>query len=336
MSLVRKKIPAPTYEQMCDALIAAQDSCIKYGLTSLTEAGINKSQILLIDSLQKIGDLKIRINVMMSPYEQNFDFYENEFVETELLKISSVKLFADGALGSRGACLIENYSDEKDNKGFIIDEIDFYREVCHYAFENDLQVCTHCIGDSANRLMLDIYSEFLGGENDRRWRIEHAQVVNPEDISKFGDYSIIPSIQSTHATSDMYWAETRLGSDRINHSYQTRQLLEQNSWLANGTDFPIERIPPMETFYAAVFRQDKDFFPDGGFLPSQTLSREEALLSITYWPAKASFDEKRKGKIEVGMFADFVVLDKNIIECSKEELLNTKILEVWIGGVKIK
>lgn len=336
MSLVRRKIPSPTYEQITDALLMAQDSCLKYGLTSLTDAGLGENQIILIDSLQKSGDLKIRINVMMSPSEENFKYFETEFKETEKLKITAVKLFADGALGSRGACLLSDYSDDSGNKGFIIDDIEYYKEICQYAYDHNLQVCTHCIGDSANRLMLDIYSGFLKGENDRRWRIEHAQVVNKDDMHKFKDFSIIPSIQSTHATSDMYWAENRLGSERINDAYQTKRLLEQNGWLTNGTDFPIERIPPLETFYAAVSRQDKDLYPDDGFLSSQKLTRQEAIMSITYWPAKASFKEDVKGKIEVGMNADFVILDKNIIECSPDEILQTQILEVWIGGAKVK
>ncbi len=336
MSLVRSKIPAPTYEQITDALLMAQDSCLKYGLTSLTDAGLDKEEIILIDSLQKSGDLKIRINVMISSSEENFKYFETEFQETEKLKITAIKLYADGALGSRGACLLSDYTDDSGNKGFVINNIEYYNEVCKYAYDHNLQVCTHCIGDSANRLMLDIYSSFLKGENDRRWRIEHAQVVNTTDMHKFKDFSIIPSIQSTHATSDMYWAESRLGINRMNDAYQTKTLLNQNGWLANGTDFPIERIPPLETFYAAVFRQDKDLYPESGFLSSQKLSRQEAMMSITFWPAKASFNENMKGKIEIGMYADFVVLNKNIMECSQKEVLKTKILGVWINGERIK
>ncbi len=336
MSIIRSLIPKPNQQQIIDALLIAQDSCFKYGLTSLTDAGLDKNQIVLIDSLQKTGDLKIRINVMISASKENFEYFENEFEETERLKISSIKLFSDGALGSRGACLIENYSDDPQNKGFIINDIKYYKEVCRYAYNHNLQVCTHCIGDSANRLILDIYSEFLKGENDRRWRIEHAQVVNENDIDKFGKYSIIPSIQSTHATSDMYWAEERLGSVRINDAYQTRRLLYQNGWLPNGTDFPVEDISPIETFYAAIFRQDKKYYPEGGFLNSQCFTRQEALKSITFWPAMASFDENVKGKIKEGMFADFVILDKDIMTCKKEEILDAKVLEVWIGGEKVK
>ena len=314
----------------------AQDSCFKYGLTSLTDAGLDKNQILLLDSLHKSGDLKLRINVMLTASEENFEFFENEFENSDLLKISAIKLYADGALGSRGACLLEKYLDAPLRYGFIIDNLDYYKEICQYAYEHNLQVCTHCIGDSANRLMLNIYSELLKGKNDRRWRIEHAQVVNSLDIDKFGLFSIIPSIQSTHATSDMYWAGSRLGEERINDSYQTKRLLEQNGWLANGTDFPIEGISPIRTFYAAIFRQDENNFPEGGFLNSQCLTRKEAMLSITYWPAKASFNEKEKGEINVGMFADFVVLDRNILKCSQEDILKTKISEVWIGGEKVK
>jgi len=332
---VRIYLPDLTFKQVEDAIMMTQDSSLKYGLTSLTDAGLDKKQIMFLDSLQKAGDLKIRINAMLSPSEDNFEYFENEFESTDLIKISSVKLFSDGALGSRGACLLNEYSDVPGRYGFIIEEVDYYKEVCQYAYDHNLQVCTHCIGDSANRLMLDIYYEFLQGENDRRWRIEHAQVVNEKDIDKFGKYSIIPSIQSTHATSDMYWAEARLGSERINHAYQTRRLLDQNGWLPNGTDFPVEDISPIETFYAAIFRQDKKYYPEGGFLNSQCLTRQEALKSITFWPAMASFDEIVKGKIKEGMYADFIILDRDIIKCSKEDVLEAKVLQVWIGGEKV-
>lgn len=335
IELVSVIIPEPGISQMSMALLQAQDTCLKYGVTSLTDAGLGKNEIKLINSLQKAGKLKIRINAMLNPSDDNFDFLKNKFSETELLKVVSVKLYADGALGSRGACLLEEYSDDPGNKGLMVTDYEYLRKICKYAYENNLQVCTHCIGDSANRIMLDIYSEFLQPGNDRRWRIEHAQVVNDDDIGKFSQYSVIPSVQSTHATSDMYWAGIRLGTQRIKDAYRTKELLEQNGWLPNGTDFPVENINPLETFYASVFREDKSGFPDGGFLPDKKLSREQALMSITYWPAKACFDEKVKGKIEPGMYADFVFMDRNILDCKKEDILKSKILSVWINGNQV-
>ncbi len=332
IELVSAIIPEPGIPQMSEALLQAQDTCLKYGITSLTDAGLGKNEIKLINFLQKTGKLKIRINAMLNPSDDNFDFLKNKFSETELLKVVSVKLYADGALGSRGACLLKEYSDDSGNKGLIITDYEDLRKICKYAYENNLQVCTHCIGDSANRVMLDIYSEFLKYGNDRRWRIEHAQVVNDDDIGKFSQYSVIPSVQSTHATSDMDWAGIRLGDQRIKDAYRTKELLEQNGWLPNGTDFPVENINPVETFYASVFREDKSGFPDGGFLPDQKLNREQALMSITYWPAKACFDEKVKGKIEPGMYADFVFMDINILDCKKEDILKSKVLSVWING----
>jgi predicted amidohydrolase YtcJ len=204
--------------------------------------------------------------------------------------------------------------------------------ICQRAFDANFQVATHCIGDGANRMILNIYGKILKGKNDRRWRIEHAQVVNPEDLNLFGKYSVIPSIQATHATSDMFWADKRLGPERIKNSYAYQQLLAQNGWLPNGTDFPVEGINPMLTFYASVFRTNTAGLPDGGFQIENALTREQALLSITLWPAKASFEELNKGSIGVGKSADFVLMNTDIMKCDPGDVLKAKVLKTVLGG----
>ncbi len=220
MGLVNNLIPEPDKETTIKALTQGEQNCFAVGLTSVCDAGLYKKQILLIDSLQNIGEIKMRIYAMLAPNEENINhFVKNGIYKTDYLNVRSIKIFADGALGSRGACLIEPYSDDPENYGLIVEPIKFYHEMCKVAIENNYQINTHAIGDSANRLMLDIYSEYLKEPNDRRWRIEHSQVIHPDDVDKFGKYSIIPSIQSTHCTSDMYWADERLGEKRIKNAY---------------------------------------------------------------------------------------------------------------------
>jgi predicted amidohydrolase YtcJ len=200
----------------------------------------------------------------------------------------------------------------------------------------DFQLCTHAIGDSGNRMALNVYTKHLGGRNDRRWRIEHAQVVNPSDFHLFGESSIVPSVQPTHATSDMYWAEDRVGADRIKSAYAYKQLLDQNGWLPLGTDFPVEDISPIKTFYAAVARMDAKGFPEGGFLKENALSREQALRGITIWAAKASFMEQEVGSIEVGKSADFVILDRDLMKVGEKEVLEAKVSGTYMGGKRVK
>jgi predicted amidohydrolase YtcJ len=194
------------------------------------------------------------------------------------------------------------------------------------------QMCTHAIGDSANRVMLKIYAGVLKGKNDRRWRIEHAQVLSPDDIKYFGEYNIIPSVQPTHATSDMYWAGTRIGKKHLKTAYAYKQLLEQNGGLPLGTDFPVENINPVYTFYAAVERKDLKVFPTGGFQMENALTRKQALMGITIWAAKANFEEKEKGSIEPGKYADFVMLDMDIMKIKGKELPKVKVLKTYING----
>ncbi|NJO89201.1 MAG: amidohydrolase family protein [Chloroflexia bacterium] len=251
------------------------------------------------------------------------------------MNVRSIKLYADGALGSRGACLLHPYSDDPDNLGFLVTSPEQLKEVCKVAFENNYQINTHAIGDSANRLMLKMYGEFLKGENDQRWRIEHAQVVDKNDFSIYKKYSIVPSVQPTHATSDMYWADERLGEERVKYAYAYKTLLEQNGWLAAGSDFPVEDINPLYGFYAAVARMDQDYFPEGGFQMENAITREQALKAMTIWAARSNFEEKEKGSIEVGKFADFVVLEKDIMEVDVKEIPKVKVEETFVGGDRV-
>ena len=329
-------IPRPGRELQARALLAAQENCFRASLTSVTDGGLSREVILLMDTLHKEGTLKMRINAMINPDEANFDrFLTQGIYKTERLQVNTIKLYADGALGSRGALMLESYADDPGNQGLQIAGQEYYDDICRKALEHHYQVATHAIGDSANRLMLQTYGRFLGGKNDRRWRIEHAQVVHPDDFPLFERYAVIPSVQATHATSDMTWAAERLGPERVKGAYAYKQLLSQNGWLPNGTDFPIEKIDPLFTFYAAVFRSDHQGNPAGGFQPENSLSREETLRSITLWAAKASFEEGEKGSLEPGKWADFVVLDTDLMKASPEEILKATILETRIAGEKV-
>lgn len=315
------------------ALLKAQKDCFEVGLTTVTDAGLDKQDILLIKKLQDENKLKMRVYAMMSPTQENFDyFFPKGPMHLPRLTVSSVKLYSDGALGSRGALLVDPYSDDPENYGLQLHANAYYLEMCMKAYEAGFQVNTHAIGDSGNRLMLKTYSKILKGKNDRRWRVEHAQIVQTEDISLFKEFSIIPSVQATHCTSDMYWADERLGIERIKTAYAYKDLMLQNGWIINGTDFPIEDVSPLKTFYAAVIRKDLKGWPENGFQTENALNREDALRSITIWPARGSFDENTKGSIEVGKVADFVMLNADLLYSVEDELLKAEVISTFIGG----
>jgi predicted amidohydrolase YtcJ len=336
IEIVRRVIPEFSIEEKAKALKKAQHDCFAVGLTTVTDAGLDKDEILLIDNLQKTQKLNIRVYAMMSPNKENFDyFFSKDPIHNGRLTVSSVKLYVDGALGSRGALLLEPYSDDPKNMGLLLNPQSYFDSICKMAYDAGFQVNTHAIGDSGNRIMLQSYAKALKGKNDKRWRIEHAQIVNPNDMQLFSDYSIIPSVQATHCTSDMYWADERLGKERIKTAYAYQELLNQNGWLINGTDFPIEDISPLKTYYAAVSRKDLKGWPEGGFQMENALSRKDALRSITIWPAMGSFDEKIKGSIEVGKVADFVILDNDIMLISENEIPTTVIISTYVDGEKV-
>ena len=330
--LAKALIPPMTRDEKVHALLQAQENCLAAGLTSVTDAGLDIETITLIDSLQEAGLLKIHVNAMINPDDETMDhFMRQGIIDKDQLTVRSVKIYADGALGSRGANLMEPYSDDPETSGLILESDEFYRHVCQKAYDAGYQVCCHAIGDGGVHHILDIYAEFLKGENDLRWRIEHSQVVDENDFVKYHDYSIIPSIQTTHCTSDMDWAGERLGPERIQNAYAYQKLLQQNGWVINGTDFPIEDISPIYTFYAAVARKHLDGTPLEGFQMENALSREQALRSITTWVAKGCFIEDRKGSIEVGKDADFVMLDRDIMTVEASEIPETKPVRTFIS-----
>ena len=318
-------VPKMETAQRVQAFMKAQENCMAVGLTSVTDAGQDIATIELIDSLQQAGQLKMHVNAMVNPDDETMDhFMQQGVINKERLTVRSVKIYADGALGSRGAKLLEPYSDDPENTGLMVENDEFYRHVCQKAYDAGYQVCCHAIGDGGVHHILDIYSEYLKGQNDLRWRIEHSQVVDNADFQRYGEYSVIPSIQTTHCTSDMDWADERLG-ERIKNAYAYQQLLQQNGWVVNGTDFPIEDISPIYTFYAAVARKHLDGTPSEGFQMENALTREQALRSITIWVAKGCFLEARKGSIEVGKNADFVMLDRDIMTVEEKEIPEAKV-----------
>lgn len=334
--LVQSKIPYPSLAQFEKWMIAAQEKCFAQGLTTITDCGLSYRAVDIIDTLQKSGKLNMRLYVMLSDDKENYDHYLAKGpYKTDKLFVKGFKVYADGALGSRGACLLQPYSDKPGWNGFLLNTKAHYDSVAQLLSTTDFQMCTHAIGDSANREILNVYNKYLKGKNDKRWRIEHAQIVNENDFDLFASASVIPSVQPTHATSDMYWAPTRLGTERLKNGYAYKQLLQQNGWLPLGTDFPVEDISPFKTFLAAVFRQDATGFPKGGFQMENALSRQEAIRGMTIWAAKADFLENEIGTIEPGKKADFILLDKDLMKINQPDILNTKVLATYSGGKKV-
>ncbi|MDZ4823359.1 MAG: amidohydrolase family protein [Flavobacteriales bacterium] len=328
-------IPEYTVEEDTEALLDAQKNCFEVGLTTVDDAGLLKKEIDLIKQLQQEDKLRMRIYAMLSDEDENFDYYLKNGIDTsDFLSVRAFKFYADGALGSRGACLLSPYEDiiHKKEYGFLLDSIAYFRMRAEQLYDAGFQMCTHAIGDSANRMMLDVYSAVLGGMNDKRWRIEHAQVVHKNDVAMFGASGIIPSIQPTHATSDMPWAWQRLGRNRVKRAYAYSELKDQLGMVALGTDFPVEGISPINTFYAAVVRKNIYGIPEEGFQTENALSRQDALSGITIWAALSNFEEHKKGSLEVGKFADFVMLDKDLMTVSAEEMLSTKVVMTVVGG----
>ncbi len=336
ISLVSTKMPGITENQFTKALQTAEKNCFAVGLTTIDDCGLNYTEVEGIKKLQGNGNLKMRLYVMLSDDKMNFYYLEkNGIIKTDRLNVRSFKVYADGALGSRGACLLKPYSDKPGNSGFLLSNPAHFDSVANRIVQKGFQMCTHAIGDSGNRTILKIYAKYLKGKNELRWRIEHAQVINQNDFSLFGDNSIIPSVQPTHATSDMYWAGDRLGNERVKGAYAYKQLLNQNGWMPLGTDFPVEDISPFKTFYAAVVRKDAKGWPENGYQIENALSREEALRGMTIWAAKANFEEKEKGSLEKGKLADFVILDADIMKEAPEKLLQIKVLKTFLGGEEV-
>jgi predicted amidohydrolase YtcJ len=331
MQLIDSIIPEPTEEESIKALLSAQDIAFENGLTTISEAGISRNQIELIDSLQKSGILKIKIYAMIEN-GPDVDYYINQGpYKTDRLNVRSVKVLADGALGSRGASMIDEYSDRKGYYGLMITPADSIRSLAFKLAGTGFQMNTHAIGDNANRVVLNAYRDALFNYRDPRWRVEHAQVLKEDDIQLFNQ-KIIPSVQPTHATSDMYWLYDRIGKERAKYAYAYKELYEKSKVIAFGTDFPVEDISPIMTFYSATIRKDKDGFPEDGFQTENIINRADALLAMTIFGAYANFEEEEKGSIELGKDADFIILDNDIITSSEARIPNTNVVATFING----
>ncbi len=332
MRLVDKIIPEPSKEESIQALLSAQDLAFQHGLTTISDAGLTKKQIELIDELQKDGALKIRIYAMIENDPSTLEhFLETGPYKTDRLNVRSVKVYVDGALGSRGALLIDDYSDRKGFKGIIRTPIDSVNNLAFRLAGTKFQMNTHAIGDKANRIVLNAYRDALFDFRDPRWRIEHAQVIAKEDFELFNS-KIIPSVQPTHATSDMYWLNDRIGKIRAKYAYAYKELFDKSKVIAFGTDFPVEDISPIMTFYSAVARKDINGYPDEGFQIENSISRGDALIAMTRYGAFANFEENEKGSIEVGKYADFVILDNDLITSAENRIPLTNIVATFING----
>ena len=331
MSMVDKILPDKTVKEKVNALKEAQEISFSYGLTTVDDAGLSPEIITIIDSLHKSDELKIKIYAMVSVSKENIEFFKNNGkIKTPRLNVRSFKIYGDGALGSRGAALKNPYCDDPHNYGFLRTSLEDLKFFANEIANMDFQMNTHAIGDSTISILLKEYKKVLADIRDPRWRIEHSQVVDLNEF-QFYDNKILPSVQPTHATSDMYWAYDRLGK-RIEGAYAFKDLLQSSQRIALGTDFPVEKVNPFHTFYSSIERKDLDGFPKNGFQMENALTRTETLKGMTIWGAYFNFEENEKGSLEVGKSADFIILDRNIMEIDADKIPNTQVLKTFIDG----
>jgi len=332
MDLVFKIIPKPSRKTQIAALLDAEKVMFDYGLTTVNDAGLDPEIINLMDSLQKAKAMKLNVYAMITANQKNIDLYLKKGIyKTDNLDVRSFKMYGDGALGSRGACMHKPYSDMPKQFGALLSSVSELKSVAKQIAASPFQLNSHAIGDSANTVLLKIYKEVLTGKKDRRWKIEHAQVLREEDFDYF-KLGIIPSVQPTHATSDMYWAGERLGKDRLKNAYAYKKLLQKAGIIALGTDFPVEEVNPMLTFHAAVARKDSKNYPKDGFQMENALTRVETLRGMTIWAAYSNFEEKEKGSLEVGKWADFVMYDQDLMKIEESKIVNMKPLHTYVKG----
>ncbi|HEY0778591.1 MAG TPA: amidohydrolase [Gemmatirosa sp.] len=337
-ALVARVIPPPSRAEVRTALHDATAELHRYGLTGVHDPGEPRAVIEQMEEMAGAGELELRTYVMVADDSAALAYYFARGPRSGLaggrLWVRAVKLYADGALGSRGAALLEPYSDDPRNTGLLLRAPGHIRDVAVRALRAGFQVCTHAIGDRANRLVLDAYEAALREvpTADHRFRIEHAQILQHDDVPRFAALGVIPSMQASHQTSDMYWAATRLGEGRLYGAYAWRSLLDAGSIVPNGSDFPVERVNPLISFHAAVSRQDAAGWPAGGWHPEQRMTRDEALRAMTLWPAMAAFQEHDLGSLTAGKYADFVVLDRDVMRAAPDEILGARVLATYVGG----
>jgi predicted amidohydrolase YtcJ len=338
MGLIDRVIPAMSHDEMRTAALAAVKESNRWGLVGLHDPGEPREVLDVFEELAKAGTFSLRVYAMISDDSAAIEHYFQRGPQSALydahLWIRAIKLYADGALGSRGAALLDPYTDDPKNSGLLKSTPEHLRDVSTRALQHGFQVATHAIGDRGNRVALDAYEAALKAVPtvDHRFRIEHVQVLDHADLPRFAQLGVIPSMQAVHQASDMYWAPTRLGYARTFGAYAWRSLLNTGVIIPNGSDFPVERVNPLFSFHAAVSRQDDNSWPPGGWFPEQKMTREEALKSMTIWPAYAAFQEQTMGSLSPGKFADFVILDRDIMTIPDSEILGTNVLATYIGG----
>ncbi len=341
MSLVRRAVPAPTDAEIRSALVAAAQDVNRWGLVSIQDMGEPRRNIEQIEALARDGKLTVRTYVMVADDSADLAHYFERGPQSALYDghvwIRGIKLYADGALGSRGAALLAPYADDPGNSGLLVSSEKHLEQRTEDALHHGFQVSTHAIGDRGNRNALDAYEAALQAvpTADARLRVEHAQVLSPADIPRFAKLGVIPSMQASHQTSDMRWAQARLGAERVKGAYAWRSLLETGVIIPNGTDFPVEQVNPFITFHSAITRQDSTRYPPGGWYPGQRMTREEALKSMTIWPAHAAFQDSVMGSISRGKYADFTVLDQDIMTVPADRIQKTHVVATYLGGTPV-
>lgn len=337
-NLVARVVPPPTRAQVKESIKGAIAEMHRWGLTSVHDAGASSQVLELYEELGREHALNIRLYAMISDHAPTVDAWFRRGplagVYDGMLWVRSVKLYQDGALGSRGAALLEPYTDDARTSGLLVSAPAHIRAMADRALVAGFQINTHAIGDRGNRLVLDAYEAALKARPtaDHRFRIEHAQILHSDDIPRFAQLGVIPSMQASHQTSDMYWAGNRLGEGRLRGAYAWRSLIATNVVIPNGSDAPVEYVDPLISFKASVARQDARNWPVGGWFPEQRMTREEALLSMTLWAAYAAFQENELGSLTPGKRADFVVLSQDIMRVPTEVLQDTRVLSTWVGG----
>lgn len=339
--IVGSKVPRETVAETRAALKGAINLMHRWGLTGMHDAGASRAMIDLYEDMAKANELNLRLYVMIGDNADALNHYMQVGPRSALydgqLWVRSIKLYADGAMGSRGAALLEPYADDPNNSGLLLSAPEHIREVAERALKSGFQVNTHAIGDRGNRVVLDAYEQALKSNPtaDHRFRVEHAQIINYDDIPRFAQLGVIPSMQASHQTSDMYWIGKRLGPTRLYGAYAWRSLLNSGVVIPNGSDFPVEQVNPLISFHASVARQDANNWPAGGWFPEQRMTREEALRSMTLWPAYSAFQEKEMGSLTPGKYADFVILDQDIMRVPAELILDTNVIATYIGGREV-
>jgi hypothetical protein len=336
--LVASIIPPVSQRELAAQIQAGMREANRWGLTGIHDAGVGADTVELYEELAAQGQLTLRYYAMVEAGSPGLlellGHGPRIAMGDNMVWTRAIKVSADGAMGSRGAALLRDYHDDPGNRGLMLADYDSVLTVARLALENGFQLNVHAIGDRANRSVLDAYQEALREYpgRDHRFRIEHAQLLAPDDILRFAQLGVIPAMQGSHQTSDMYWIGDRLGRPRLEGAYAWRSLRETGVIIPNGSDFPVEEVNPLISFHAFVTRQDADGWPEGGWFPKQRLTREEALESITIWPAYAAFMENDVGSISVGKLADFVILDRDIMTVPPDEILGARVLRTVVGG----